>query len=228
VALDLDSLIQPLDPLPASGPSNPPPRERQPLWYRAAQWVSAYLPLVLMALLALATWWLVQNTPRPLEPGEPVPARHEPDYTMQGFTLQRYAADGTLRVKVQGTQLRHYPDTDTIEVDGVTINAYAPRGRVTVATAERAVANADATEVQLIGRAHVVYDAREGTSPVEFESEFLHLFTRTEQLRSHRPVRVHQGANEVTAATLDYDHLTQTARLGGPTRARFVLPPRRR
>jgi hypothetical protein len=32
----------------------------------------------------------------------------------------------------------------------------------------------------------------------------------------------------VTAATLDYDHLTQTARLGGPTRARFVLPPRRR
>jgi lipopolysaccharide export system protein LptC len=224
VSLDLDTLIQPLDPLPASGPQNPPPRARQPLWFRVAQFVSAYLPLLLMALLALVTWWLVQNTPRPVEPGEPGPARHEPDYTMQGFTLQRYAADGSLRVKVQGTQMRHYPDTDTIEVDRVTINAYAPTGRVTVATAERAVANADATELQLIGRAHVVYEAREGTAPFEFESEFLHLFTRTEQLRSNRPVRMHQGSNELTMATLDYDHLTQTARLGGPVRARFVLP----
>ena len=44
------------------------------------------------------------------------------------------AADGSLRVKVQGTQMRHYPDTDTIEVDGVTINAYGPDGRVTTAS----------------------------------------------------------------------------------------------
>jgi lipopolysaccharide export system protein LptC len=230
VSLDLDSLLQPLDPLPASGPQNAPPRPRQPFWWRVGQVISAYLPLLLMALLALATWWLVQNTPRPPDYTEAGPARHEPDYTMQGFAMQRYAGDGSVRVKVRGAQMRHYPDTDTIEIDGVTIDAYGTDGRVTVATAERALANSDASEVQLIGRAHVVYDAdgaATGSEPIEFDSEFLHLFTAIEQLRSNRPVRLRQGTSEVQMGSLDYNHLTQTARLGGPVRARFDVPVRR-
>jgi lipopolysaccharide export system protein LptC len=226
VALDLDTLIQPLDPLPASGPSNPPPRVRQPWSYRFWQWLSAYLPLLLMGLLALATWWLVQNTPRLSDPGEPVPPRHEPDYLMERFSLQRYAADGTLRVRVQGVQMRHYPDTDTIEVDGVTIDAYGPDGRVTTATARRALANGDATELQLVGRAQVVYDAGNPGREIEFESEFLHLFTRTEQLRSDRPVRMTQGASVLTVGSLEYDHLARNAKLGAPVRASFQLPRR--
>ena len=30
--------------------------------------VSIYLPIVLMGLLALGTWWLVRNAPKPVEP----------------------------------------------------------------------------------------------------------------------------------------------------------------
>jgi lipopolysaccharide export system protein LptC len=144
--------------------------------------------------------------------------------------MQRYAGDGSVRVKVRGAQMRHYPDTDTIEIDGVTIDAYGADGRVTVATAERAVANADASEVQLIGHAHVVYDAdgaAVGKEPIEFDSEFLHLFTTTEQLRSHRPVRLRQGASDLRMASLEYNHLAQVAKLGGPVRGRFEVPSRR-
>lgn len=229
MAIDLDTLIQPLDPLPASGPQNPPPRPRQPLWWRLGQWLSSYLPLVLMGLLALATWWLVQNTPRLPDAGEKAPPRHEPDYLMQGFTMQRYAADGRLRVQVRGTQMRHYPDTDTLEIDGVTIRALGQDGRVTLASAQRAVANGDATEVQLLGQAHVVHGA-EGTAPegeaIEFDSEFLHAFLATERLRSHLPVRLRRGTSELRVASLEFDNLTKTAQLGGPLRARFTLPTR--
>jgi lipopolysaccharide export system protein LptC len=225
MAIDLESIVQPLDPLPAVGPHNPPPRPRQPLWWRLAQWLSAYLPLVLMALLALATWWLVQNTPRDRPAPEQAAPRHEPDYLMQGFTLQRYAADGSLRVQVEGRQLRHYPDTDTLEIDGVAIRALGRGGSVTLATAERAVANGDATEVQLLGQARVVHGAEgSAATPIEFSSEFLHAFLATEQLRSHRPVRLQQGASELRIASLQYDHLARTATLGGPIRARFELP----
>lgn len=230
MAIDLDTLIQPLDPLPASGPHDLPPRPRQPLWWRLGQWVSAYLPLLLMALLALATWWLVQNTPRPQELGDRPPARHEPDYTMQAFSMQRYAPDGSLRVQVHGTQMRHYPDTDTLEIDGVTIRALAKGGRVTVASARRAVANGDATEVQLLGQARVVHGA-EGTASdgqrIEFDSEFLHAFLASETLRSHLPVLLRQGSSELRVASLEFDNLAQTARLGGPMRGRFELPVRR-
>jgi lipopolysaccharide export system protein LptC len=227
MAIDLDTLIQPLDPLPASGPQNTPPRVRQPLWWRLGQWVSAYLPLVLMGLLALATWWLVQNTPRLPEAGEKAAPRHEPDYLMQGFTMQRYASDGRLRVQVRGTQMRHYPDTDTLEIDGVTIRALGQDGRVTVATARRAVANGDATELQLLGQARVVQDGGSAQGePIEFEGEFLHAFLATERLCSHLPVVMRQGASELRVSTLEFDNLTRTARLGGPLRARFLLPSR--
>jgi lipopolysaccharide export system protein LptC len=226
VALDLDSLLQPLDALPASGPQNPPRRPQQPWLWRVGQFVSAYLPLILMMLLALATWWLVRNTPRPDEPREAAPPRHEPDYVMADFTLQRFAADGALRVQVQGTQMRHYPDTNTLEIDQPQIRATAADGSVTVATAQRAVSNGDATEVQLQGSARVRREATANAGAIEFESEFLHAFLATERVRSHLPVRLRQGTSDLRVSSIDYDHLARTAKLGGPLRAQFD-PPRR-
>ena len=42
-----------------------PPRAPTPWHLRLRDALSSYLPLLLMTLLALATWWLVQNSPRP-------------------------------------------------------------------------------------------------------------------------------------------------------------------
>jgi lipopolysaccharide export system protein LptC len=224
MAIDLDTLIRPLDPLPASGPQSPPARPRTPWWWRIGLWISAYLPVVLMALLALATWWLVRITPPMVEPARPGEVRHEPDYLMQGVTLQRFAPDGRLEVVVRGTQMRHYPDTDTLEIDGVSIRALGAEGTVTVATARLAVANSDASEVQLQGGARVIQEGATPGQQIEFESEFLHAFLTTEKLRSHLPVRVHQGSSELRVATLDYDNLTRIARFGGPVRARIDMP----
>jgi lipopolysaccharide export system protein LptC len=226
LALDLDNLLQPLDPLPASGPQNPPPRPRQPMAWRIGQFVSAYLPLILMALLALASWWLVRNTPRPDAPRVAAPARHEPDYTMNGFTLQRFDGDGALRVQVQGTQMRHYPDTDTLEIDQPQIRATGADGSVTLAVAQRALSNGDATEVQLQGNARVTREATAKVPAIEFESQFLHAFLATERVKSHLPVRLRQGTSELRVAWLEYDHLARSAKFGGPMRAQFDPPKR--
>ncbi len=182
--------------------------------------------MLLMALLALGTWWLVQNTPRLELPPEASAPRHEPDFTMQGFTLQRFGVDGRLRVQVQGKQMRHYPDTDTLEIEGVTIRALSPDGSVTRATARRALTNGDASEVQLLGDAQVVRDGVGSEAPIEFESEFLHAFLNTERLRSHLPVRLRQGASDLRVGSIEYDNLSRSARLGAPVRARFDTPKR--
>ena len=221
--MDIDSLLQPLDPPP---PRTTPLRPRQPWHWHLGQWLSAYLPLLLMALLALGTWWLVQNSPRPDLPRADAPLLHAPDYTMQDFTLQRFGADGRMRVQVQGTQMRHYADTDTLEIDGVTIRALSADGSVTRATARRALANADASEVQLLGAAHVVREAASDGQRVEFESEFLHAFLNTERVRSHLPVRLRQGSSDLRVGAIDYDNLTRSAKLGAPVRARFEVPRR--
>lgn len=224
--MDIDTLLQPLDPLDPLQPRSTAPRPRQPWHWWVGQWVSAYLPLLLMALLALGTWWLVQNTPRPDGPGSEAAPRHEADYTMQGFTLQRFGADGRLRVQVEGTQMRHYPDTDTLEIDGVTIRALSPDGSVTRATASRALSNGDASELQLLGGARVVRQGAHGDAVLAFEGEFLHAFLNLERVRSHLPVRLVQGSSEMRVGSVDYDNLTRSAKLGAPVRARFDAPRR--
>lgn len=221
--MDIDTLLQPLEP---AAPQSTPPRRRQPWPWRLGQWISAYLPLLLMALLALGTWWLVQNTPRGDAVRPEAAARHEPDYTMQSFTLQRFGADGHLQVQVQGTQMRHYPDTDTLEIDGVTIRALGADGSVTRATARRALTNGDASEVQLVGAARVVREAQGSQPALEFESEFLHAFFNTERLRSHLPVRLRQGSSDLRVGAIEYDNLTRSATLGAPVGARLDVPRR--
>ena len=213
--------------LPAPPPAGSAARA-EPSWpWRMRELASAYLPLLLMLLLALATWWLVKNSPRPEEERGAVVPRHVPDYTMRHFAVQRFSPDGSLKVRIEGERLRHYPDTDTVEIDTVRIRALGAGGRVTVATARQAVANGDASEVQLLGGAHVV--SRLGDEmPIEFEGEFLQAFLRTEQLRSHLPVQVRQGPQVMQAQGLDYDNLSRVARLRGRVEARFEPAPRKR
>lgn len=204
---------------PALRPSAP--RAAVPIGVRLRDAVTAYLPLLLMVLLALGTWWLVKNAPKAVVPTEASAPRSDPDYTMSGFSVQRFAADGRLVVRLEGRQMRHFPDTDRTEIDGVTIRAYAPDGRETVATARQALANGDGSEVQLLGGAQV-RSRTPGGAAVEIDSEFLHLFTRTERVQTHLPVKLLQAGNEFRAGGLAYDNLAQRVELKGPMRGVFT------
>ena len=122
--------------------------------------LTVYLPVVLMGLIALGTYLLARNTPvfGPA-PGQE-PARHDPDYFLRGFTVKSFDPAGRLRTEVQGAEGRHYPDTDTLEIDHPRIRAINARGELTVATAKRGLTNSDGSEVQLFGDAVVTRVAR--------------------------------------------------------------------
>ena len=213
--------------LPAGPPDNTigaPPAAGQPprpglSWrYRLRQALASYLPLLLMALLAVFTWWLIKHTPQAAGPAAAAAPREAPDYTMTGFTITRFAPDGRVVLRIAGDAMRHFPATDRLEIEGVRIHAIAPDGRTTDATARRALANGDGSEVQLLGGARVISQL-EGAEPLEVEGEFLHAFLRFERLRSHLPVRVRQGGTDARANGLDYDNVQQLLQLDGPVRA---------
>jgi len=183
--------------------------------------LSAYLPLLLMLLIALATWWLVKQTPMP-QPQAPARAvRTEPDYAMRGFALERFDADGRLKMRIEGDWLRHFPDTDRLEIDGARIRAFGVDGRETLATARRALGNGDGSEIQLLGGAEVTSRDPAG-QPVLIRSEFLHAFLVTERVRTHLPVLARFGGTEMTAGGIDYDNATRRLEFTGPVRAVFA------
>ncbi len=210
----------------APAPATDRRRLRLPWHLRLLEAATAYLPVLLMGALALSTWWLVNVSPAPEAARAPAPPRHEPDYTMQRFTVQRFAADGRLRVQIEGAEMRHYPDTDTLEIDSPRIRAFALDGQITNASAIRALTNGDGSEVQLFGSAQVVREATRGQEALEFRSEFLHAFLATERVRSHLPVQVRQGGAELRADGLEYDNLARIVELKGRQRATFAARAR--
>lgn len=193
--------------------------------------LSIYLPLLLMGVLALGTYWLVRSTPL-FEPDAPEQVqRRDPDYLMERFSIKTFDGEGRLKSEVYGEQARHYPHTDTLEIDQVRIRSYNQRGFMTVATARQALANNDATEVQLMGNARVVREAtvdRSGTAlpRVSFSGEFLHAFLNDERIKSHKPVELERGGDRITADSLDYSNFDQVMEMRGRVRG-TLLPPSR-
>jgi lipopolysaccharide export system protein LptC len=188
--------------------------------------VSAYLPLLMMAVLASGTWWLVRNAPSIDAPRAAAPPRHEADYVMTRFIVQRFGSDGALRTQIEGDRLRHFPDDDTLEIDQARIRAIASDGTATLAVANKAIANGDGSEVQLLGNAHVTRPAAGSQDTIEFHSEFLHAFRNIERLRSHLPVVVTQGQSVIRAQGIEYDNLARIVDLKGRNSATFAAPKR--
>ncbi len=192
--------------------------------------LSIYLPVVLMGLLALGTWWLVRNAPMPQLPVVERQQGHQPDYYMKSFSVKTFDATGRLQSEVQGDVARHYIDTDTLEIDKVHMRSVSLDGRVTVATANRGLSNADGSEVQLFGNAIVTRQpvpakpGAPGLPQLEFRGEFLHAFTKTERVLSNQPVVLARGNDRFTADTMTYDNLDQVLQLRG--RVRGILMPR--
>lgn len=190
--------------------------------------VVVYLPVLLMGIMALATYLLARNTPvfgpAPAERA----ATHDPDYFLRRFSVKSFDAKGRLTSEVFGTEGHHFPDTDTLEITEPRIRAFNERGEITVATARRALSNADGSEVQLFGDAVVtreaVVDASGRERPrLQIRGEFLHAFMRTEQLKSNKPVVIERGSDRFSADRLDFDNLDLLLQMQG--RVRGVIAP---
>ncbi|HSW18570.1 MAG TPA: LPS export ABC transporter periplasmic protein LptC [Ramlibacter sp.] len=190
--------------------------------------LAVYLPVILMGVLALGTYWLARQTPVFGPPEAAQAPTHDPDYFMRRFTVRNFDPQGRLKSEVFGAEGRHYPDTDTLEIDQPRIRSFNERGDLTVATARRALSNADASEVQLFGDAVVTREASDGPNGakrprLEIRSEFLHAFMATERLRSNKPVVLIRGNDRFTADSLDYDNLDVLLQMQG--RVRGVISP---
>ncbi|MCY7370429.1 MAG: LPS export ABC transporter periplasmic protein LptC [Polaromonas sp.] len=201
-----------------------------PGWLRDGwESLTLYLPMLLMGMLALGTYWLIRNTAPPHAASATAPVSREADYFMRNFSVKNFDANGRLKSEIFGREGRHFPSTDILEIDDARIRSFTPAGRLTTATGRRAYSNGDGSEVQLVGNALVVREA--DTEPggrvfprLEFRGEFLHAFLNEERVTSNKPVILTRGTDQFTGNEFAYSKLDQVVELKG--RVRGVLNPR--
>jgi lipopolysaccharide export system protein LptC len=180
-----------------------------------------------MALLAALSWWLVKQAPKADGPQRIDVPSHTVDYEMRGFSVRHQGGHGLAASLVQGDQVRHFADDDTLEIAGVYLRSSDGLGRLTEAWAERAQMDAQARHLVLQGRARVRRSlAPGGAGPIEFTSEWLAVDTQAERMHTDRPVTLVQGAHRFDADGLDYDHARDELVLSGPVHGRIDMRPR--
>jgi len=195
------------------------------IWER----LSLYLPLAMMGLLAVGTYWLVRNTPAAYEAEAVRPVTHEVDYFMRRATVKTFDDTGRLKTEIFGTEARHFQDTETLEIDQARMRSTSTEGRLTTATANRALSNDAGSEVQLIGNAVVVREPMQNSDGrwlprLEFKGEFLHVFMNEDRVKSHLPVVLKRGPDQFSGDAFAYDNLDQVVDLKG--RVKGLLVPR--
>ena len=189
----------------------------------ASAQVGIYLPVVVMALIALGSWWLMRNAPNHEAAPTTQTQRHEPDYYMHDFTVQAYNAAGTLQNELRGTEMLHLPDVDGFKIQAPQFVSFDEQGRRMDATAKRATANADASEVELFEQAQVKRaDPKGAEPPLSFSGEHLRVFSKLKRVESDQSVVLHRGADVFRGGSLRYDHTSGQAQLGAPVTA--MLP----
>ncbi|HRK38077.1 MAG TPA: LPS export ABC transporter periplasmic protein LptC [Burkholderiaceae bacterium] len=203
------------------------------LWRRLEQ-LTVYVPVVLMALLALASYWLLRSTPQVPVPVAKAPPQHIPTDVMRGFSVRTYGPGGVLKSEVFGREARLYPDDGSMEIDDSRLRNISPQGVVTTSVARRVWANSAQDEFVLTGNAVVVREAArlpdgENLQRLEFRGEHLHVYSTTRQVTSDQPVLLIRGDSRMTANQLTYteDGPNRVAVLTGRVRATLVGQARR-
>lgn len=210
-----------------SAPPAPAPRRRTPWWDR----LSIYLPVMLMGLLALGSYWLLRATPRAPDPTPERPVSGEPDYFMRGFSVKSFDANGSLRSEVAGDEARHHPDDDRVEIDNARLRSLNENGATTSATALRVTTNADNTRFVLEGNAVVVREGGrdEQGQPLprlEFRGEYLLVeLEPIDRISSDKPVELLRDGDRLRAQRMEYDGETRTANFNGEVRVQLQTRP---
>ncbi|MGV0958852.1 MAG: LPS export ABC transporter periplasmic protein LptC [Limnohabitans sp.] len=186
--------------------------------------LSLYLPLILMAVLALSSWWLVRSMPEMLYADENKPVRKEPDYRLEKFWVKSFDSTGRMTRQVGGDAARHYPDVDELHIDKVRIYAESEKNVKMNAKAETGVATGDGERVTLIGQAVAIREADAQAPRTELRGERLLALPNEERLLSSDPVHITRERDVFTAQTMNFNSKTGEYLLEG--RVRGLLAPR--
>lgn len=190
--------------------------------------VVLYFPVILMGVLAAASYWLLQRASEPGAARADKVLRAEPDYIMRDFSVRTFDLQGQPKSELSGAVARHFPLTDTFEIEQVRILSVDAHGGITEARAKRALTNADASRVELMGQAQVLglgAQTELSANAWRVSGEHLQAFLEDRRLVSNKPLTAQRGKDRFSADTGRFDDRAQELVLQGRVRGEFMPAP---
>jgi lipopolysaccharide export system protein LptC len=185
-----------------------------------------FLPIFLMGMLTLGTYWLVQiNTPS-LELAKE--KRHVADYIMDGIVVTTLGPQGNALYRVVGQRLVHYEDDASSEIfQPIARRFHATKPPITVRS-DKAFLNGDMTVLEMVGNANLTRPAQTatttqaGSARLLMSSNKFTVYMNDDIVKTNQPVILEQGLSVMTSQEgAIFDNVQQKLTMIGQVKGRI-------
>lgn len=184
---------------------------REPLVNRIVTRLSSWFPVVLLATLAMLTYWLDAQVQRGGNGN--ATEKKDPDYYVEDFAATRFGPDGSIVQRLGAKRLTHFPGDAPAEVTAPELITTSPGRPPMSVRADRGTISADNENVWLAGHVVGVRQATETQSRLTIATEYLHVRPREEKADTDHKVTIADANGTHTGNTLEADNKARTVRL---------------
>lgn len=191
------------------------------------------MPLLLMGIITLATFWLVEKN-SPVEKSAVARIRlHEPDYIIKEGTLSALNEQGNTKYRILGNKVTHYDDDASIDIENPRMRLFQPDKAPVTVKSNTGHLDGDLTILELFDNASIFRPAQEAT-PTEpatlrmlASSSYFKVLINDDIIQTDRPITLEQGMsimNSTEGGT--FDNVQQKMTLSGQVKGRIERAPR--
>lgn len=172
---------------------------------------SSWFPVVLLAALAMLTYWLdaqVQNGGRP-DHAQKV----DPDYYLEDFAATRFGLDGSVVEQLTAKKMVHYPESVPTEIDSPDLVDTQPGRAMVRARADKATISPDSENIVLTGNVIAEREPKGNRGRLVVTTEYLHVLPKLERADSDRQVTIVDSSGRHIGNAMEVDNKAHTIRL---------------
>ena len=188
--------------------------------------VLKFLPMFLMALLTLGTYWMVQTSTPNLDDAKQ--KRHVPDYIMDKIVVTTLGPEGNTKFRVVGQKLTHYEDDASSEIDLPIARRFHETKPAITVRSDKGFMDGDMTILQLVGNATLTRPAQPatatqaGTARMFMSSSRFTVLMNEDIVKTNQPVNLEQGLSIMTSQEgAIFDNVHQKLTMIGQVKGRI-------
>jgi lipopolysaccharide export system protein LptC len=176
-------------------------------------------PLVLLLTLALLSFWL-ERTSRE-QPASTAQRLHDPDYSVEHFTVTDYNLAGTPVATLAAARMVHYPEDDSTDLVAPRLTQALPEQPRLRLSADRGMLSRDAADVYLYDNVVLLREPENDTRDTRMQTSFLHVIQARALIRTDREVRITERGRSLIGRGMEYDNATRQLSLDAQVRGSF-------
>ncbi|MBK9607237.1 MAG: LPS export ABC transporter periplasmic protein LptC [Betaproteobacteria bacterium] len=184
---------------------------KDPYARRLLNRLSTWFPVLLLASLAMLTYWLdaqVKGGGRDARTGP-----GDPDYFLEDFAATSFGKDGSVIQHLAAKKLAHYPDGQPTLVEAPHLTDTQPGKPPMRVRADSGSVSGDNEHVYLTGNVVLERDAAAGRGKITLASEYLHVQPKLERADTDRRVTITDATGTHAGGALVVDNKARTLKL---------------